>query len=83
MPHGPVAINKLHPDYINREDLTLSEKKYASMVKMLDDHVGLIMQELKVLGMDENTIVFSPLIMVTKLITKINKAFCQSPVKIN
>lgn len=27
------------------------------MVKMLDDHVGLIMKELKTLGMDQNTIV--------------------------
>jgi len=58
LPHGPVAIDKLHADYANRKDLTLSEKKYASMVKMLDDHVGRLMQELKTLGMDENTIVF-------------------------
>jgi arylsulfatase A-like enzyme len=36
----------------------LAEKKYASMVKMLDNHVGLIMAELKQLGLDGKTIVF-------------------------
>lgn len=37
--------------------MTLAEKKYASMVKMLDDHVGLILAELKLLELDDNTIV--------------------------
>ncbi len=58
LPHGPVAIPELHPDFANRPGLTLAEKKYASMVKMLDDHVGLIMQQLKTLGLDKKTIVF-------------------------
>jgi len=58
LPHGPVAIPELHPDYANDARLSLPEKKYASMVKMLDDHVGLIMEELKTQGLDENTIVF-------------------------
>jgi len=57
LPHGPVAIPELHPDFADHPTLSLAEKKYASMVKMLDDHVGLIMQELKTLGMDQNTIV--------------------------
>ncbi|WP_404309549.1 arylsulfatase [Neorhodopirellula lusitana] len=57
LPHGPVAIPKLHPDFANHPSMTLAEKKYASMVKMLDDHVGLIMTELKTLGIDDNTIV--------------------------
>jgi len=57
LPHGPVAIPELHPDFANHPTMTLSEKKYASMIKMLDDHVGLIMQELKNLGLDENTVV--------------------------
>ncbi|WP_404307733.1 arylsulfatase [Neorhodopirellula lusitana] len=57
LPHGPVAIPELHPDYANDDRLSLAEKKYASMVRMLDDHVGLIMQELKELGMDEDTMV--------------------------
>lgn len=58
LPHGPVAIPELHPDFADDPDLTLAEKKYASMVKMLDDHVGLIMAELKKQGIDDNTIVF-------------------------
>ncbi|MDA7920433.1 arylsulfatase [Verrucomicrobiales bacterium] len=57
LPHGPVAIPELHLDFATLSDLSLAEKKYASMVKMLDDHVGLIMKELKTLGLDENTIV--------------------------
>jgi arylsulfatase A len=58
LPHGPVAIPEIHPDFVNNTDLSLAEKKYASMVKMLDDHVGLIMKELKILGIDDKTIVF-------------------------
>ena len=58
LPHGPVAIPELHPDFAEDERLTLGEKKYASMVKMLDDHVGLIMAELKKQGIDEKTVVF-------------------------
>lgn len=58
LPHGPVAIPELHPDYADDDGLSLAEKKYASMVRMLDDHVGLIMAELKKLGLDEKTVVF-------------------------
>ena len=57
LPHGPVAIPRLHPDYADSPNMSLAEKKYASMIRMLDDHVGLIMQELKNLGLDEKTIV--------------------------
>lgn len=58
LPHGPVAVTKLHPDYADHPGLTLSEKKYATMVRSLDDTVGRIMQELKTLGLDEKTMVF-------------------------
>lgn len=58
LPHGPVAIPELHSDYAHDARLTLAEKKYASMVRMLDDHVGLIMAGLKALGLDETTVVF-------------------------
>jgi len=58
LPHGPVAVTKLHPDFKHRKDLTLSEKKYATMVKDLDNTVGSIMAELKRQGIDDNTIVF-------------------------
>jgi len=57
LPHGPVAIPELHPDFADHPTMSLAEKKYASMVKMLDDHVGLIMKELVTLGIDDNTIV--------------------------
>lgn len=57
LPHGPVAIPKVHPDFINHPDLTEIEKEYASMVKMLDDDVGCIMQKLEELNIANNTIV--------------------------
>lgn len=58
LPHGPSAVPAIHPDYVNDPRLDLSEKKYATMVKTLDDHVGKIMDELKKQGLDENTVVF-------------------------
>lgn len=57
LPHGPVSIPSVHPDFANDSRLTQIEKEYASMVKMLDDNVGQIMQKLKQLNIDENTIV--------------------------
>ncbi|PHQ31768.1 arylsulfatase [Rhodopirellula bahusiensis] len=57
LPHGPVAVPELHPDFADHPKMSLAEKKYASMVKMLDDHVGLIMNELVTLGIDDNTVV--------------------------
>ncbi|SHJ38151.1 Arylsulfatase A [Arenibacter nanhaiticus] len=57
LPHGPVAIPEVHKEFVNDDRLTQIEKEYASMVKMLDDHVGIIMNELKTLGIDDNTIV--------------------------
>ena len=57
LPHGPVAIPELHPDFADHPTLSMAEKKYGSMVKMLDDHVGLIMAQLKEQGLDDNTIV--------------------------
>ncbi|SDL49978.1 arylsulfatase [Kriegella aquimaris] len=57
LPHGPVAIPEVHEEFKNDDRLTQIEKEYASMVKMLDDHVGVIMKELKDLGIDDNTMV--------------------------
>lgn len=57
LPHGPVSVPAVHPDFANNEKLTQIEKEYASMVKMLDDNVGQIMAHLKNLGIDENTLV--------------------------
>lgn len=57
LPHGPVSIPEVHKDFIDDDRLTQVEKEYASMVKMLDDHVGVIMKELKDLKIDKNTLV--------------------------
>jgi arylsulfatase A-like enzyme len=57
LPHGPVSVPEVHADFIDNDSLTQIEKEYASMVKMLDDNVGQIMNTLKSLGMDENTVV--------------------------
>lgn len=57
LPHGPVAIPSIAPEFAFRQDLTEIEKAYASMVKMLDDHVGIIVAELKKLGIYDNTII--------------------------
>ncbi len=56
LPHGPTAIPEIHADFESNPDLTEIEKAYASMVKMLDDHVGVIVDELKKQGIYENTI---------------------------
>ena len=57
LPHGPVSIPSVHPDFVNDERLTQIEKEYASMVKLLDDNVGQILLKLKEHNLDENTIV--------------------------
>ena len=57
LPHGPVSIPAVHPDFINDNRLTQIEKEYASMVKLLDDNVGQIIQKIKDLGIEDNTIV--------------------------
>lgn len=57
LPHGPVAIPAIHPDFVDDHRLTQIEKEYASMVKLLDDQVGILMQQLKDLGIEDNTLV--------------------------
>lgn len=57
LPHGPVSIPSIHPEVAFNANLTQIEKEYASMVKKLDDNVGVIMQELKRLGLEKNTII--------------------------
>ena len=57
LPHGPSVIPTIHKDFIYNPNLTEIEKTYASMVKMLDDHVGIIVEELKQLGLFEQTII--------------------------
>ena len=57
LPHGPVSIPAVHPDFADDDRLTQIEKEYASMVKLLDDNVGQIMLTLKEHNLDDNTIV--------------------------
>lgn len=57
LPHGPVSVPAVHPEVANNEALTQIEKEYASMVKLLDDHVGKILAELRTLGLEESTII--------------------------
>ena len=57
LPGGSISIPAIHPEVANNNALTQIEKEYASMVKLLDDQVGLIMSELRKLGLEENTII--------------------------
>lgn len=57
LPHGPVAIPAVHPEVKNRSDLSEIEKEYASMVLKLDEHVGILLDELEKLGLLDNTII--------------------------
>lgn len=57
LPHGPVAIPTIHPELANNKELTTVEKEYASMVKLLDDNVGIILAELERLGIADHTII--------------------------
>jgi arylsulfatase A-like enzyme len=57
LPHGPVSIPEVHPDFINDDRLTQIEKEYASMVKLLDDNVGQIIQKLRELKLEDNTVI--------------------------
>ena len=57
LPHGPIIIPEIDPAVRDHPDLTEFEKEYASMVLRLDRTVGLILDELARLGIDDNTLV--------------------------
>lgn len=57
LPHGPVAIPAIHPEVAANGSLTPIEREYASMVKLLDEQVGIILSELEQLGIADRTIV--------------------------
>lgn len=60
LPHGPISIPDIHPTVKQSAELTAYEKEYASMILKLDETVGIILDELERLGIDDNTmIVFS------------------------
>jgi arylsulfatase A-like enzyme len=56
-PHGPLQATA---KYLNRFDHIENQKRktYAAMVSAVDDGVGRILDQLKVLGIEDNTIVF-------------------------
>jgi len=57
LPHGPVYFPDLDPQVANNPALTQVEKEYASMVLRLDRTVGLILDTLRSLGLEERTLV--------------------------
>jgi arylsulfatase A-like enzyme len=57
---APISTPAIDPEVAQNEQLTPVEKEYASMVKTLDRHVGMILSALRELGLEEKTlIVFS------------------------
>jgi arylsulfatase A-like enzyme len=57
LPHGPIAIPEIHPAVKHSPELTRFEKEYASMILKLDETVGIILDELERLGIDDRTMV--------------------------
>lgn len=57
LPHGPVSIPKINEEIAGNSELTSIEKEYASMVKMLDDNIGMIFGELEKLNLLHKTII--------------------------
>jgi arylsulfatase A-like enzyme len=57
LPHGPVSIPEIDPEIAQNSNLSQVEKEYASMVKLLDKQVGIILSEIRTLGLEENTII--------------------------
>ena len=57
LPHGPIAIPDIHPAVKNVSELTTYEKEYASMILKLDETVGIILDELERLGIDDRTMI--------------------------
>lgn len=57
LPHGPISIPEIHPSLNNSSQLTTYEKEYASMVLKLDETVGIILDELEQLGIDDRTMI--------------------------
>ena len=57
LPHGPIAVPDIHPAVKNVPELTTYEKEYASMILKLDETVGIILDELEHLGIDDRTMI--------------------------
>ena len=57
LPHGPVAVPAIDPEIAANPHLTTIEKEYASMVKLLDNNIGVILSELQNLGIADRTVI--------------------------
>ena len=57
LPHGPIATPEIHPSVKYNADLTEYEKEYASMILKFDETVGIILDELERLRIDERTMI--------------------------
>jgi arylsulfatase A-like enzyme len=53
---APISAPVIDPETAQNDLLTPIEKEYASMIKILDRHVGMILSELRDLGLEENTL---------------------------
>ncbi|MGH2643092.1 MAG: sulfatase-like hydrolase/transferase [Chitinophagaceae bacterium] len=56
LPHGPVSVPAIDPEFIHNDSLTWKQKMYASMIKMIDDNVGTFIKLIDSLGLSQNTI---------------------------
>lgn len=57
LPHGPVSVPEVDPSLESIPQLTPIEKEYATMVKILDRNIGVIMDELRALGIEQQTLI--------------------------
>lgn len=57
LPHGPVSVPEIDPEFAGNNALTHDQKMYASMVKMVDDNVGAFRRLLDSLGLSKNTLI--------------------------
>lgn len=57
VPHYPLQGEKKWVDYYKNKGLASPRDKYAAFVSTMDEKIGLLLQRLKTLGLDENTIV--------------------------
>jgi arylsulfatase A-like enzyme len=56
LPHGPVSVPAIHPDFMDNDSLTWKQKMYASMIKMVDENIGTLIHLVDSLGLSKNTI---------------------------
>ncbi|MFC6102535.1 sulfatase-like hydrolase/transferase, partial [Olivibacter domesticus] len=57
VPHYPLQGEKKWLDYYKSKGVASPRDKYAAFVSTMDEKIGLLLQRLKILGLDENTIV--------------------------